>query len=214
MPDNAARGTRYTDAQATWDKRYQADGYIFGTAPNAFLASQVTRLKPGQRALCVADGEGRNSVWLAQQGLDVRAFDISPVGVEKARKLAAEREVKVRFEIADIQGFAWPNAAFDVVAAIFVQFADPAARSVMFRAMVDALVPGGVLLLQGYTPRQLEFKTGGPPQASHMYTQELLRESFAGCEILHLSEHDEVMEEGRQHAGMSALIDLVARKAG
>jgi len=213
MANDEARGTRYTDAQATWDKRYQAEGYIFGTAPNAFLAWQADRLKPGQRALCVADGEGRNSVWLAEQGLQVRAFDISPVAVEKARKLAVARKVAVGFEIADIQNFEWPAAAFDVVVAIFVQFADPSWRSFMFRAMLDALAPGGLLLLQGYTPRQLEFKTGGPPQAAHMYTKDLLRESFAGCEILHLAEHDDVIEEGRQHAGMSALIDLVARKA-
>ncbi len=213
MADDAPQaGTRYTDARATWDKRYQAEDYIFGTAPNAFLASQAALLRPGQRALCVADGEGRNSVWLAQQGLQVRAFDISPVGVEKARKLAALRQVTVRFEVDDVQGFEWPVAAFEVVAAIFVQFADPSWRTFMFKAMQESLAPGGLLLLQGYTPRQLEFKTGGPPQAAHLYTQALLREAFAGCEILHLREHDGLIEEGRQHAGMSALIDLVARK--
>lgn len=212
MSNDAARGTRYNDAQATWDKRYQVDGYLFGTAPNAFLASQAALFKPGQRALCVADGEGRNGVWLAQQGLQVRAFDITPVGVEKSRKLASGRGVAVTFEVADIQNYEWPSAAFDVVAAIFVQFADPSMRTFMFHAMIEALAPGGLVLLQGYTPRQLDFKTGGPPQAAHMYTEELLRASFADCDILHLSEHDDVIEEGRQHTGMSALIDLVARK--
>jgi hypothetical protein len=144
--------------------------------------------------------------------LAVRAFDISPVGVAKARRLAAERKVEVQYEVTDVAGFAWPVAAFDGVAAIFVQFADPGLRSFMFQAILASLVPGGLLLLQGYTPRQLEYKTGGPPEIEHLYTEVLLRTSFAGCEILHLREHDDVIEEGRRHTGMSGLIDMVARK--
>src|SRR5262245_28163092 len=138
-----AGGTRYTDAQATWDRRYQGDDYLFGTLPNAFLASQALRLSVGTKALCVADGEGRNSVWLARQGLQVSAFDISSVGVEKARKLAAMQRVEVDYRICDVEGYAWPEAAFDVVAAIFVQFADPALRTFMFKSMTNALKPGG-----------------------------------------------------------------------
>ena len=205
-------GIRYTDAQATWDKRFSREDYIFGTAPNQFLAAQQPLLKAGQRVLCVADGEGRNSVWLAQQGLSVTAFDISPVGVEKARKLAVRAGVTVDYAIADVSGWAWPEAAFDAVAAIFVQFADPQLRGFMFERMLRALKPGGLLLVQGYTPRQLEYKTGGPPQVAHLYTPELLRAAFAGCEILQLREHESVVNEGSQHSGMSALIDLVARK--
>src|SRR2546421_6482467 len=148
-----------------WNKRFSAPDYIFGTAPNEFLASKASLLRPGQRALCVADGEGRNSVWLAERGLEVTAFDVSPVGVEKARRLAAERGVKVTFEIADIYGWRWPADAFDVVAAIFVQFADPAMRTFLFERIVRALKPGGLLIVQGYTPKQLDYKTGGPPHA-------------------------------------------------
>ena len=205
-------GTRYTDAQATWDKRFSREDYIFGTAPNQFLAAQQPLLKAGQRVLCVADGEGRNSVWLAQQGLAVTAFDISPVGVEKARKLAARAGVTVDYAVADVMGWAWPEAAFDVVAAIFVQFADPELRDFMFECIRRALKPGGLLLVQGYTPRQLAYKTGGPPQVAHLYTPEMMREAWAGFEILQLREHESVVDEGSQHSGMSALIDLVARK--
>ena len=205
-------GTRYTDAQATWDKRFGREDYIFGTVPNAFLAAQASRLKPGQRALCVADGEGRNSVWLARQGLRVTAFDISPVGVDKARKLAAGAGVTVDYQVSDVAQWAWPEAAFEVVAAIFVQFADPELRALMFARMLRALAPGGLLLVQGYTPRQLEYKTGGPPQVAHLYTETLLRAAFGACEILQLREHDDVIDEGSQHSGMSGLIDLVARK--
>jgi SAM-dependent methyltransferase len=202
----------FADARATWDARFQRDNYIFGTAPNVFLAGQAHRLRPGQRALAVADGEGRNSVWLAQQGLRVAAFDISPVGVRKAQVLAVRAGVTVDYAVAGIDDYAWPQAAFDVVAAIFIQFATPAQRAWLFGKMIDALVPGGLLLLQGYTPRQLEYRTGGPPRADHLYTPELLRESFAAHEILELREHDDVLAEGKQHAGMSALIDCVVRR--
>ena len=205
-------GTRYTDAQATWDKRYTRDDYLFGTLPNAFLAGQAMRLNSGQSALCVADGEGRNSVWLARQGLEVSAFDISPVGVEKARKLAAMQHVKVDYEIGDVAHWRWPEADFDVVVAIFVQFADPELRRFMFQAMLKSLKPGGLLLLQGYTPKQLEYKTGGPPQVEHLYTEALLREAFGACEIIELRAHESEIDEGAQHNGISALIDLVARK--
>ena len=205
-------GTRYNDARSTWDKRYSGDEYLFGTAPNAFLASQGSRLQAGQSVLCVADGEGRNSVWLAQQGLKVSAFDISPVGVDKARKLAAAQGVTVNYAISDVAGWSWPEATFDVIAAIFVQFADPPLRSFMFKAMLESLRPGGLVLLQGYTPKQLEYKTGGPPQIEHLYTEALLRDAFGACEIIELRAHESEINEGARHIGMSGLIELVARK--
>lgn len=195
-----------------WNQRFGAAGYIFGTAPNAFLAANAHRLQAGQRLLCVADGEGRNSVWLAARGLEVTAFDISPVGVEKARRLAAERRVQVRYDVASVYDWPWPESGFDVLAAIFVQFADPGMRSFMFERMVRALVPGGLLLLEGYTPKQLEYRTGGPPHVENLYTEEMLREAFAALDLLELRQYEAQLAEGTQHAGRSALIDLVARK--
>lgn len=194
-----------------WNQRFGAAEYIFGKAPNAFLASHKDLLRPGQRALCVADGEGRNSVWLAGQGLEVAAFDLSPVGVEKARRLAAAHGVNVRHDVASVYDWSWPEAQFDVVAAIFVQFADPAMRSFMFERMLRALKPGGLLLLEGYTPKQLEYRTGGPSRVENLYTEPMLREAFSSLEILELKQYEAVMAEGTQHAGPSALIDLVAR---
>jgi SAM-dependent methyltransferase len=195
-----------------WNTRFGAAEYIFGTAPNAFVASNQHRLKRGQRALCVADGEGRNSVWLAEQGLEVSAFDISPVGVAKAQRLAAERGVHVHYEVASVYDYAWPAAAFDVVAAIFVQFADPPMRSFMFERMGRALRPGGLLLLEGYTPKQLAFGTGGPKQVEQLYTEALLREAFSGFEIVDLRQYEAELDEGSRHQGPSAVIDLVAVK--
>lgn len=195
-----------------WNQRFGAVDYIFGTAPNAFLASQKALLRAGSRALCVADGEGRNSVWLAEQGLEVVAFDFSPVGVEKARRLAAARGMKVRYEVATVYDWSWPTAAYDVVVAIFVQFADPPMRSFMFDRMVRAVRPGGLVLIEGYTPRQLKYGTGGPKQVDQLYTEGLLREAFARLELLELRQYEAELDEGSRHRGMSAVIDFVGRK--
>jgi len=196
----------------SWDERYAVEGYIFGTAPNAFLASQAARLRAGQSALAVADGEGRNGVWLAQQGLQVLSVDSSGVAQAKARKLAAQRGVTLQFETADMLTWDWGDARFDVIVAIFIQFADPVGRARQFQGIRRALKPGGLLLLQGYTPRQLEYKTGGPSAPENLYTEPMLREWFGDWDIQHLREHDDIINEGSHHAGMSALIDLVARK--
>jgi len=195
-----------------WDERYAQEGYFFGTEPNAFLVTQRQLLKPGMSCLAVADGEGRNGVWLAQQGLRVLSVEASAVALEKAKKLAEQRGVAIEFEQADLAHWHWGEHRFDIVAAIFIQFAPPALREQIFEGIKRCLKPGGLLLLQGYTPRQLEFKTGGPPVAENMYTEALLRNSFGDMEILHLSEHDEHVSEGAGHSGMSALIDIVARK--
>lgn len=194
-----------------WNTRFSADGYLFGKRPNAFLESQAHRLRPGLRALSVADGEGRNSVWMAQRGLQVTAFDFSPVAVEKARALAREAGVTVDYHQSDIFRWSWARASHDVVAAIFIQFLDPAQRAEIFGRMRETLVPGGLLILQGYRPKQVEYGTGGPSQVENLYTEELLRELLRGWEILHLASHDDVVDEGPGHKGMSALIDVVAR---
>ncbi|MBU1264852.1 MAG: SAM-dependent methyltransferase [Thiobacillus sp.] len=195
-----------------WDARYATDDYIFGTAPNLFLASQAALIQPGMRALAIADGEGRNGVWLAEQGAQVHAIDFSAAALEKARKLAAARGVTLEIEQADVLDWHWPEAAYDLVAAIFIQFAPPPERDRIIEGIRRTLKPGGVLILQGYTPKQVEFGTGGPPAAANMYTAALLREWFDGWDILHLAEHESVISEGAHHHGMSALVDMVARK--
>jgi SAM-dependent methyltransferase len=211
-PPAPAASTAFGDAAATWNRRYAEDGYLFGAEPNAWLREHAGVWAAGSRVLSVADGEGRNGVWLAQRGLAVDAFDISEVAVGKARRLAAERGVEVAFEVADTETFAWPEACYDGVAAIFVQFADPAQRERLFARIVRSLGPGGTLVLQGYTPKQLEYRTGGPPYASHLYTEALLREAFAALEIVELRSYEADIAEGTGHRGRSALIGLVARR--
>lgn len=195
-----------------WDERYAGADYHFGTEPNAFLVAQRDMLQAGAHCLAVADGEGRNGVWLAEQGLRVLSVDSSPVALDKARALAQQRGVAVDFEQVDLLQWNSPENQFDVVAAIFIQFAAPAQREQLFANIKRSLKPGGLLLLQGYTPRQLEYRTGGPSQVENLYTGAMLRKAFADMDILHLREHDDIIREGAGHSGMSALIDLVARK--
>jgi cyclopropane fatty-acyl-phospholipid synthase-like methyltransferase len=202
----------FANPRETWDARFSSDEYIFGTEPNVWLAHHADLFKPGMRVLAVADGEGRNSVWMAKLGLQVDAFDISPVGIEKAKKLAQQEGVDVNFSIHSIEDYPWTTGDYDAVVAIFIQFADPDTRAALFKRMKSALKPDGVLLLQGYTPKQLEYKTGGPPNLSHLYTEDLLQEAFSDLDISELLAYEQVLTEGTQHHGQSALIGMVARK--
>ena len=202
----------FSNPADTWNSRFLQDDFVFGREPNAWLREHAPVWQAPARILCVADGKGRNSVWLASQGHAVDTFDISEVGVAKAQRLARERQVSVNFAVANCDSFAWPEAHYDGVAAIFVQFADPASRERLFANIVKTLKPGGTLVLHGYTPKQLEYKTGGPPVLSHLYTEALLRESFAALDIQVLREYEEDVNEGQGHRGHSALIGLVARR--
>lgn len=196
-----------------WEGRFSAPGYLFGTEPNAFLARQADKLKPGMTVLSVADGDGRNGVWLAQQGLDVHTVDFSPIALAKAEALAAERGVTIRTEQADLlAGWDWPAEAYDVIVGIFFQFAPPPQRASIFNGIRQALKPGGLLLIEGYGPKQLEYGTGGPKKLDQLYTKELLQEFFGDFKELAIEEYDAEVDEGEGHVGMSALVDLVGRK--
>ncbi|MCK9918391.1 methyltransferase domain-containing protein [Microbacteriaceae bacterium K1510] len=195
-----------------WQERYGAPGYLFGTAPNTFVKSQASLLRKGQKALAIADGEGRNGVFLAEQGLDVLSLDFSPNAQAKARKLAAERGVTLRVEQADVINWPYPADSFDVVAAIFFQFATPDERETIFAGIKRTLKKGGLLLLEGYTPKQLDYKTGGPSKIENLYTRDLLQKAFGDFSKLDIREYDAEIHEGAGHGGMSALIDVVAVK--
>jgi cyclopropane fatty-acyl-phospholipid synthase-like methyltransferase len=201
-----------SDALDFWQERFSSEDYRFGTAPNAFLKAHAHLLKKGQAALAIADGEGRNGVFLAEQGLDVLSVDFSPNAQAKARKLAAARGVSMRVEQVDLMNWEWPAESFDVVAAIFFQFAGPADRAKIFAGIKKTLKPGGLLLLEGYGPRQLDYKTGGPQQLDHLYTGALLKDAFADFASVEVREYDAEIYEGSGHGGMSALVDLVGRK--
>lgn len=200
------------EALARWNARFKGENYLFGTAPNRFLVAQAGYFQTGQRALAIADGEGRNGVFLAKHGLRVLSVDFSPVALAKARQLAAREGVEIETECADFAQWVWERERFDVIAGVFIQFADATLRARLFQGMREALKPGGLIFIQGYRPEQIGYGTGGPKELDHLYTAAMLRAAFAGFEILHLAEHDDVIHEGTGHDGMSALVDMVARK--
>jgi SAM-dependent methyltransferase len=200
--------------EAMWSQRYReaGDDYLFGAEPNRYLARHVGLLAGCREVLCVADGEGRNSVWLAEQGFEVTATEISAVAIERARKLAAGRGVSACFVQADILSAASPASSCDALVAIFIQFAGPVERETLFDGMKRAVRPGGVMLVQGYTPKQLEYRTGGPSAVENLYTEALLRRYFSDWELLRVDEYEDDLAEGSGHRGRSALIGVVARR--
>jgi SAM-dependent methyltransferase len=202
-----------SDEYQCWEGRYGVPDYVFGRAPNYFLASCKPLLPRTGKVLAVADGEGRNGVWLAEQGLDVLSIDFSPSAQRKAQALAKERAVVVRFLQADVHDWDYPEAAFDIVVEIFTQFSTPAERARKWAGMRKALKPGGLLIIQGYTPKQLQYGTGGPKQLENLYTRAMLEEEFRGFRDMTIVEEELDLHEGTSHGGMSAVINLTARKA-
>jgi SAM-dependent methyltransferase len=195
-----------------WQARYATPDYIFGSEPNEFLARCRPLLPRSGKVLAVADGEGRNGVWLAKQGLDVTSIDFSPIAQEKARALAKDNRVAVTFIEADVHAWAYPAETFDVVAEIFTQFSTPAERAPKWAGMRRALKRGGLLIVQGYTPKQLEYGTGGPKQVEHLYTRAMLERAFGDLDDVQILEEERELHEGAAHSGMSAVIGLTARK--
>ncbi len=197
---------------ARWEARFAPPEYAFGKEPNYFLKSCKTLLPRSGCALAIADGEGRNGIWLAQQGLDVLSLDFSPAAQRKARALAVERQVEIEFVQADVHAWDYPESAFDVVVEIFAQFSSPSERAEKWAGMRRTLKSGGLLIVQGYTPKQLEYGTGGPKQQENLYTRAMLEREFGSFDDLQIVEEEREIHEGTSHAGLSAVIGLTGRK--
>ncbi|QWD93675.1 class I SAM-dependent methyltransferase [Polynucleobacter sp. MG-Unter2-18] len=203
----------FSDATQFWNERFNKQEFIFGKEPNEFLVEQASHyLKPNSSVLCIADGEGRNGVWLAKQGMRVTGFDVSDIALAKANQLAADNEVNIQYSLCDTDGFDWQANTYDAVVGIFIQFADPEMRARIFQQVRQTLKSGGLFILQGYTPKQLEYKTGGPSLIEHLYTEEMIRELSQGFEVLELQCYEKELSEGARHTGMSALLGMVAKK--
>ena len=203
----------FADATQFWNERFNKEEFIFGKEPNEYLVEKVKQyLKPAARVLCIADGEGRNGVWLAKQGMQVVGFDASDIALAKAKQFAKDNQVEVEYSFSDTDSYSWPANTYDAVVAIFIQFADPAMRARIFEQTYKTLKPGGLFILQGYTPKQLEYKTGGPSLIEHLYTEGLITDLVKDFKILELVSYEKELSEGPRHTGMSALLGLVARK--
>ncbi|MCX7265735.1 MAG: class I SAM-dependent methyltransferase [Betaproteobacteria bacterium] len=203
--------TNFSNPLARWNERFSMDAYLFGESPNRYLAEKTPLLQKG-KALCIADGEGRNSVWLASQGFAVDAFDFSPIAIAKAKKLAEKQNVQVDFHCSSWESFEWKANCYDTIAGIFFQFADPGPRTALFAKLNLALKPGGTLVLQGYGKEQMKYKTGGPGILENLYDEELLLSSFPGYKIMDLHTYTQEVDEGPGHSGMSALVGFVGQK--
>lgn len=195
-----------------WESRYRDSEYVFGKEPNYFLASCKRLLPARGKVLAVADGEARNGVWLAEQGLDVLSLDFSPSAQAKGRELARERGVVLTFEQGDVHTWPYPENTYDVVVEIFTQFSTPYERALKWAGMRRTLKPGGLLILLGYTPKQLEHGTGGPKELENLYTRQMLEAAFAGMRNISIREEELEMHEGHRHSGMAAVISLTAIK--
>lgn len=193
-----------------WDERYQSEDFVYGTEPNDFLRSQIDHL-PAGRILCLAEGEGRNAVFLAQRGFTVTAVDQSAVGLAKAERLAAQRGVRIETVVADLTDFHIDPEAWDGIVSIFAHTPPPVRRHI-HREVVGGLKPGGVFVLEAYRPEQLRYNTGGPPVAEMMMDLSGLSAELAGLDFEHAEETVREVQEGPLHHGQGAVVQIRARK--
>ncbi len=194
-----------------WDERYGKEGFVYGTAPNDFVAASVGALK--SPVICLASGEGRNPVWLAEQGFAVTAVDGSQVGVEKTRRLAAERGVDVEAIHADLAEFDIGDGRWGGVVITFGHL-PPALRAKVHAGVVRGLAPGGALVMEAYTPRQLGRGTGGPPVAHMLYEPDDIRRELRGLDFERCAEIERSVVEGRGHTGAASVLQIIGRKPG
>lgn len=196
-----------------WDERYSSEAYQYGTEANDFLQQSVHHLpQSGERKiLCLGEGEGRNAVFLAEQGFDVTAVDASEVGLHKAQALAESRGVRMTTQVADLADYDLGTNRWDGIISIFCHLPE-ALRLNLHQKVVQALKPQGVFILEAYRPEQLQFATGGPPQVELMMTLAGLKEELAELEHRHLCELEREVKEGVLHNGMAAVVQLIAAK--
>jgi SAM-dependent methyltransferase len=202
---------KWANPQLMWDERYSEVEPVYGEEPNAYLRAKVGRLKKGAKVFVPGDGYGRNGLWLAKQGFQVRSVDLSLVGVERARKAATAAGVKMVAEQADLASWNWPENEFDAVAAIFLHL-PPALRPRNHQKMLGALKPGGIVILEAFTPAQLRYSSGGPKQLELLYSAEMLREDFSAANALKLEEREVHLEEGHMHSGPAASVRAVFQR--
>lgn len=203
--------TQPPDARQMWEQRFSGDDYMYGTEPNEFLREALASIPPGV-ALCLAEGEGRNSVFLAECGFEVHSVDLTEAGVAKTLRLAAQRGVRVDAQVGDLAVFDIGQQRWDLVVSIFAHM-PPAVRRDLHARVVRALRPGGSFVLEAYTPAQVGRGTGGPADPELTMTLDGLRDELAGLEIMHGAELERVVVEGLGHSGTGSVVQVIARRA-
>jgi SAM-dependent methyltransferase len=209
--DREMKKDMWSNPRQAWDERFTQPEPVYGEAPNRFLAAQVARFPSGARLLVPGDGYGRNGVWLAKQGFQVHTVDLSPVGVERAKKTAKAAGVKMTIECADLATWNWPENAFDGALAIFLHLPGDLRKKV-HGSMMRVLKPGGLVILEAFSPGQLRHTSGGPKDVALLYSAETIREDFAGAEVIELEERESEISEGPLHSGPAAVVNAVLRR--
>lgn len=193
-----------------WDKRFKAEDYMYGKKPNEFIKQIVSKLKKG-KVLAIAEGEGRNAVFLAEQGFDVTTWDFSKVGLEKTAKLAKERGVEVRAELVDLSTAHWEEEKWDVIINVFGHF-DAETKARTLSGIASALKPGGMFVTEVYSPDQLEYKTGGPQKLEMLYAPQEILEKFSSWKFHHFYFGEVERYEGQLHTGRCHVIQALIEK--
>lgn len=193
-----------------WDKTFGSDDFAYGTEPNDFLAKNA-HLIPQGKVLCLADGEGRNGVHLATLGQQVVSLDNSKVGLAKAQKLAEQKGVQIQPLLEDLADYRFPADEFTGIVSIFCHLPQPL-RSQVYQQVAQSLTPGGVLIVEAYTPAQLQNDTGGPPTEELLVTLDSLLPDLDGLEIQLAQEIERDVVEGRLHTGKASVVQILATK--
>jgi len=194
---------------AFWNQRYSGTAFVYGTEPNDFVAAMAPRISPGP-VLCLGEGEGRNAVHLAAMGHQATAVDQAGVALDKARRLAASRGVTIAMEVADLADYRIAPGVWAAIIATWVHL-PPALRRAVHAAAARGLRPGGVFILEAYTPAQMAHDTGGPKNVEILMTAEQLRGDLAGLQFEILREVEREVREGPVHTGRSAVVQVFAR---
>lgn len=213
MSDPAAARSdtpRATDAGQRWDARYTTPGYTYGTEPNDFLAAMAARIPQGL-VLSLGEGEGRNAVFLARLGYEVLGVDASAVGLAKARDLAATFDVSIRTEVADLAGYDIAPDTWSGIVSIFCHL-PPDIRRRIHRQVARGLRTGGVYVYEAYTPKQLEYGTGGPPDPELLVTLADAERELAGLDLVVAQEVEREIVEGRLHVGRGSVVQVLATR--
>lgn len=193
-----------------WEERYAAEAYAYGKAPNTFLRAELEHLEPGH-ALFPAEGEGRNAVFAAQLGWSVEAFDYSSQARQKALRLAKAHQVNLQYQVASIESFPFERKEYDLIALFFVHL-PPALRQQLHAACINALRPGGKLLLEAFHKEQLPLNSGGPKQEAMLFSLEELEADFAPLSFDQISRQNVILEEGPYHSGPAETVRIRATK--
>lgn len=193
-----------------WDERYDTDEYVYGVHPNKFLVSIADKIPVG-KTLCLAEGEGRNAVYLASLGHDVTAVDASSVGLKKAKRLAQKNGVKIETVTVNLQDLDIQPDSWDAIISIFCHLPEETRRE-LHQKVKSGLRPGGMFVLEGFTPHQLKFKTGGPHRREVLYHLEDLNGELEGLSLEHAEELERDVLEGMFHTGRAAVVQVIAYK--